>query len=130
MTGFLLILLIIKIITSCKLTYLALSVLASCFCMGDGDLPSDSSSDGINLSYKSLKTLQFRRKSILYKRFGPGHLTHYVVAFFGAKFPQLIKNSCASSLATILVTVIVVQVLCLLVVEVVCLYCAALLPCQ
>ena len=56
MTGFLLILLMIKIIMHHKVTYLTLSVLDSCFCTGDGDLPLDSSSDGISLSYKSLQT--------------------------------------------------------------------------
>jgi len=52
--------------------------------------------------------LRFRRKSILYTRFGLGILTHNVVTFFGAKFPQPVENSRASSLATILVTVVVV----------------------
>jgi len=39
-----------------------------------------------------------------------GILTHNVVTFFGAKFPQPVENSRASSLATILVTVVVVTV--------------------
>jgi len=42
-------------------------------------------------------------------RFGPGILTHNVVTFFGTKFPQPVENSCISSLATILLTVVVVQ---------------------
>ena len=41
-------------------------------------------------------------------RFGPEAVTHNVVAFFGAKFPQLVENSRASSLATIPVTIVVV----------------------
>jgi len=34
---------------------------------------------------------------------------HNVIAFFGVKFPQLVKNS---SVATILVTIVIVQILC------------------
>ena len=44
-------------------------------------------------------------------RFGPELVMHIIVAFFGAKFPRLIENSRASSLATILVTVVVVRIL-------------------
>ena len=54
--------------------------------------------------------LRFQRKSILYTRFGLGILMHNVVTFFGAKFPQPVESSCMSSLATILVTVVVVTV--------------------
>jgi len=43
-------------------------------------------------------------------RFGLGILTHNVVTFFGAKFPQPVESSRTSSLATILVTVVVVTV--------------------
>jgi hypothetical protein len=44
-------------------------------------------------------------------RFGPESVTHIIVAFFGVKFPQLVENSRASSLATILVTVVVVTII-------------------
>ena len=56
-----------------------------------------------------MSALRFRRKSILYTRFGLGILTHNVVTFFGAKFPQPVENSRAPSLATILVAVTVVR---------------------
>src|SRR5882762_1405896 len=56
--------------------------------------------------------LQFQRKSILYTRFGPELETHNVVTFFGVKSPRLVENSHTSSLATIPVTVVVVQIFC------------------
>ena len=39
-----------------------------------------------------------------------GCLTNNDVAFFGAKFPRLVENSRASSLATIPITVVVVSI--------------------
>src|SRR5882762_8016020 len=58
--------------------------------------------------FPSVSVLRFQRKSILCMRFGPETVTHNVVAFFGAKFPQLVENSRTSSLATIPVTIVVI----------------------
>jgi len=48
----------------------------------------------------------------LYTRFGPETVTHNDVAFFGAKFPQLVKNSRVLCLAAVPVIVVVVQIFC------------------
>src|SRR5882762_11857256 len=58
--------------------------------------------------FPSVSVLRFRRKSILYMRFGPETVTHNVIAFFSAKFPQLVENSRVSSLATIPATIVVI----------------------
>ena len=41
-------------------------------------------------------------------RFGPEAVTFTDDTLFGVKFPQLVENSCTSSLATIPITIVVV----------------------
>jgi len=59
--------------------------------------------------YVNGAALRFQRKSILYMRLGPEAITFTDDTLFGVKFPQLVENSCTSSLATIPITIVVVM---------------------